>query len=104
MEHQIKVLAEAMTNNQAKHLIQTHVHSLHFENGHLIIYVHNAAPLHELENSEMDVHLQKGIAKVYGEEMTYEFRLNKPEKSNEESEIGQQHSFNLIHDSKMGRK
>lgn len=105
MEHKIKILAEAMTNSHAKHLVQTHVRSLHFENGHLIVYTENAAPLHEFENPEMDKHIKKGIEKVYGEDITYEFRLNKPDKDyDKEEELGQQHNFNLIHDLKKGRK
>ena len=77
MEHQIKELTEAITNTHAKHLVESHVKELKFENEHLTIYVDNAHPLHELENSEMDHHLQNGMEKVYGKDITYELKLLK---------------------------
>jgi hypothetical protein len=104
MEHQIKKFAEVMTNSKAQHLIKTHVRSLLFENNHLIIFVDNTAPLHEFNNPEMDVHLNKGIGEIYGEDITYEFKLNKPENNDKKEELGQQHNFNLMHDRKKGRK
>jgi hypothetical protein len=78
MEHKIKELADAITNTHTKNLVQSHVKGLHFENEHLIIYVDNAAPLHELETDECDHHLQGGMEKVYGD-ISYELRLDKPE-------------------------
>ena len=77
MEHKIKELAEAITNTHAKDLIQSHVKGLFFENEHLIIYLDNASPLHELETEEMDHHLQSGMEKVYGPDITYELKLEK---------------------------
>jgi hypothetical protein len=79
MEHGIKALAEAITHTHTKNLIQSHVKELHFENNHLIIFVDNAAPLHEFETKEIDHHLQKGIGKLYeeeGEDITYELRIH----------------------------
>lgn len=77
MEHKIKELAEAITNAHAKHLVQSHVKELHFENEHLTIYIDNAGPLHELEWEEMDHHLKSALEKVYGEDITYELKLFK---------------------------
>ena len=82
MEHEIKALAEAITNTHAKHLVESHVKELKLEDEHLTIYVDNAAPLHELENDEMDHHLQNGMEKVYGD-ITYEFKLHKPDTPHE---------------------
>jgi hypothetical protein len=83
MEHQIKALANAIISARVKHLIQTHVKELHFENNHLIIYFNNAAPLHELAEGEYDRHLKDGLEKVYGKDITYELRLWKPVKKHE---------------------
>ena len=77
MEHQIKELAEAITNTHAKNLVESHVKELKFENEHLTIYVDNAHPLHELESAEMDHHLKSALEKVYGEDITYELKLFK---------------------------
>ena len=75
MNPKIKELADAITNTHTKNLVQSHVKELHFENDHLIIYVDNAAPLHELEGEECDHHLQSGMEKVYGD-ITYELKLH----------------------------
>ena len=77
MEHQIKALAELITHEHTKHLVKTHVRELHFENKHLIVYVDNAAPLHEFEEKENDKQLQKALNKLYGEDITYEVKLHK---------------------------
>ena len=78
MEHKIKTLVEAITNGHTKDLIQAHVKELTFneEAKHLIIYVDNAAPIHELESEEGDHHLNSGLKKVYGEDITYEVKLH----------------------------
>ncbi|MBN1258785.1 hypothetical protein JXA05_03435 [Candidatus Peregrinibacteria bacterium] len=77
MEHQIKALAELITHAHTKHLVQTHVKELHFENKHLVIYVDNAAPLHEFTENENDKHLKKALEERYGEDITYEVKLHK---------------------------
>ena len=78
MEHKIKTLAEAITNGQTKNLVQSHVKELVFneETQHLMIYVDNAGPLHELEEEEGDHHLKNGLEAVYGEEITYELKMH----------------------------
>ncbi|MBI5422187.1 hypothetical protein HZA44_03570 [Candidatus Peregrinibacteria bacterium] len=75
MEHQIKKLAEAMTHAKLHKLIMSHVKELLLENNHLIIFVDNAAPLHEMSEKAMDEHLKKGLESVYGTEITYELRV-----------------------------
>ncbi len=78
MEHQIKQLAEAITNGHTKEIVQAHVKELDFneEAKHLIIYVDNAAPKHELESKEGDHHLNSGLVKVYGDDITYEVKMH----------------------------
>lgn len=76
-----------MTHAHAKHLIENHVKELRLEGNHLTIYVDNVHPLHELETTEMDHHLQGGLEKIYGD-VTYEFKLYKGETPHErEKEI-----------------
>jgi hypothetical protein len=77
MEHDIKLLAEAITHTHTHDLVYSHVKALHFENNHLVIYVDNAATLHELSDTEADHHLQDGMEKVYGEDITYEIKIYK---------------------------
>ena len=77
MEHKIKALVEAINNTHIKDLVQNHVNNLHFEDKHLIIFVDNAAPLHEFETEETDDHLKPVLEKIYGENITYEFRIEK---------------------------
>ncbi len=79
MEHKIKVLAEAITNNHTKNLVQSHVKELEFDEDakHLTLHVDNAHPLHELESAEMDHHLKSALEEVYGEDITYELKLFK---------------------------
>jgi hypothetical protein len=79
MEHEIKKLADAVTNKHIKNLVLSHVDELHFENNHLIVYVDNAGPFHELEGEEGGHHLKTAMEKVYGEGITYEFKLSKGE-------------------------
>ena len=74
MEHKIKELAEAMTNTHVKHLIQTNVKEVKFEDNHLTIYLDNKGPLNELSEKENDHHLQNGMEKVYGD-ISYELKL-----------------------------
>ena len=89
MEHQIKMLAEAITNGHTKNLIQTNVKELTFneETRHLVIYVDNAGPLHELADDECDHHLRSGLEKVYGEDITYEVKMHKPGMHEREKEV-----------------
>ncbi len=90
MNHEIKALAEAITNGHTKDLIQSHVKELHFENNHLTIFVDNAAPLHKFETKEIDHHLQKGIEKIYEEEekdITYELKLYTEETPHEREKL-----------------
>ncbi|MFH0820268.1 MAG: hypothetical protein V1908_00690, partial [Candidatus Peregrinibacteria bacterium] len=47
---------------------------LKLTDGHLVIFVDNAGPLHELSSKELDPHLLKGLEKVYGAEITYELK------------------------------
>jgi hypothetical protein len=75
MEHKLKELVEALTNQHTKDLIETHARELRFENNHLTIYLDNAAPLHELEEEDNDKHLRDGLEKVFGEDITYEVKL-----------------------------
>jgi hypothetical protein len=77
MEHEIKKLADAVTNKHIKNLVLSHVDELHFENNHLIVYVDNAGPFHELEGEEGEHHLKSAMEKVYGEDITYEFKIYK---------------------------
>ena len=77
MEHQIKALAELIAHEHTKHLVKTHVRELHFENKHLIVYVDNAAPLHEFKEKGNDQQLEKALNKLYGEDITYEVKLYK---------------------------
>lgn len=78
MKPEIKALAEAITSGHTKSLIQTHVKELEFNEDarHLIIYVDNAGPMHELESDEGDHHLNSGLSKVYGDDITYEVKMH----------------------------
>ncbi len=90
MDHNVKALAEAITNSHTSHLVHSHVKELDFdeEANHLTIHVDNAAPLHELESKECDHHLQSGMEKIYGD-ITYELKLHKADSgSDREKGIG----------------
>jgi hypothetical protein len=105
MDHQIKLLAEAVESPHAKKLIESHVKALHFENNHLIVYVDNAHPFHEMIEEKMEHHFKVGMEKVYGEDITYEFKLHKSNKPNEEEkETGREYNFSLIRGQKKGKK
>ena len=77
MEHKIKELAEAITHVHTRNLVQSHVVdlSLNEETRHLVIYVDNAGPMHELSNDEGDHHLNSGLSEVYGDDITYEIKV-----------------------------
>lgn len=94
MEHKIKTLAEAITNAHTKHLVQSHVKELAFneETRHLIIYVDNAGPLHELSDEECDHHLNSALEKVYGDDITYELKMH--HSGMHEREKGVPHNIN----------
>lgn len=77
MEHKLKLLAEAAEGHNLKSLITSHVKELALENGHLIVYVDNAAPLHELSEKGMDEQLRKALEKIFDPSITYELRLHK---------------------------
>lgn len=78
MDSQVKKLAEAITNGHVSSLIHSHVKELTFDDAtkHLIIHMDNVGPLHDLEGKEEDKHLNKGLAEVYGEDITYELRTH----------------------------
>ncbi len=78
MNHDIKTLAEAITHTHTQGLVQSHVKALNFDEGakHLVVVVDNAGPLHELESKDGDHHLNAGLEKVYGEDITYELKLH----------------------------
>lgn len=98
MEHQIKKLAEAITHNHTKKLIQTHVKALVFneETRHLSIFVDNAHPLHELAEKKEDLHLKAGLEKVYGDDITYDIRMHGETPSDKEKQVGREISYSLI--------
>lgn len=98
MEHQIKKLVEAITHKHTKKLIQTHVRGLIFneETKHLMIYVDNAHPLHELAEKKEDHHLKNGLEKVYGDDITYEIRLHGEEPSDKEKQEHREISYSLL--------
>lgn len=98
MEHKIKVLAEAITHNHTKKLIQTHVKGLVFneEAKHLIIYVDNAGPLHQLVTDKEDHHLKNGLEKIYGEDITYEIKMHGETPSDKEKQLGREHNYSLL--------
>jgi len=77
MDSKIKALAEAITHTKTKNVVQSHVKSLEFseDTRHLVITLDNAGPLHELEEGEGDKHLNAGLVKVYGEDITYVLKL-----------------------------
>ena len=77
MEHAIKTLAEAITHKHTRSLVESHVKELSFENNHLMIYVDNAGPLHELSDKETEEHLRKALEEIYGVDSTYEFKIYK---------------------------
>jgi hypothetical protein len=89
MEHKIKMLAEAITSAHTKNLIQAHVKELNFneESQHLIIVLDNAGPLHELSDEEGTHHLVSGLEKIYGENITYQFKLQSDEGSGREKAV-----------------
>jgi hypothetical protein len=78
MEHKIKALADAITHVHTRSLIQTHVRDMVFneETRHLVIYVDNAAPMHELQTDEGDHHLNSGLSEIYGDDITYEVKIH----------------------------
>jgi hypothetical protein len=78
MEHLIKTLSENIGNAQLKKLVASHVKELLLENGHLVIFVDNAAPLREMSEKSMDEHMKKALEKVYDPKTTYEFKLFHP--------------------------
>lgn len=90
MNHDIKTLAEAITNTKISNLVKTHVNGLNFdeENRHLKIFVDNAGPLHELEDKDGDHHLNNGLVKVYGDDITYELKMGGGDMSDREKGIG----------------
>jgi len=98
MEHKIKALAEAITHSHTKKLIQTHVKGLVFneEAKHLIIFVDNAHPLHELAEENEDHHLKNGLEKIYGKDITYEVKMHGEVPSEKEKQMGREHSYNLL--------
>ncbi len=83
MDHEVKQLAESITSAHTKNLVISHVKELKFEDGHLTIYVDNAGPIHELESEDIDHHLKSGMEKVYGEDITYELKIHKPDTPHE---------------------
>lgn len=71
-------MAQAITNHHVKSLVESHVKELSFDESarHLIIFMDNVGPLHELEGKEEDKHLNKALAEVYGDDITYEFKTH----------------------------
>lgn len=98
MDHQIKKLVEAVTHKQTKKLIETHLRELVFneETKHLVIYVDNARPLHELAEKNEDRHLRNGLAKVYGDDITYEIRLHGESPSDKEKQVSREITYSLL--------
>jgi hypothetical protein len=79
MHHDIKLLVEATEHEKLKKLLESHVKELTYEkeSKHLVIYVDNATPLHELDDKEMNEPLRKCLEKVYDVDSTYEIRIFK---------------------------
>ena len=98
MEHKIKALVEAIAHNHTKKLIQTHVRGLVFneEAKHLVIFVDNAGPLHELAERKEDHHLVKGLEKIYGTDITYEIKMHAEKASEKEKQIGRDANYSLL--------
>ena len=82
MEHQIKLIAEAIKSQATRMLVESHVKEVMMgDNGHLTLEVDNAQPLHSLSEKENDEHLRKALEAVYGDAVeTYELKLHKSAK------------------------
>jgi|GEM_PF-2411841 len=98
MEHKIKTLVEAITHGHTKKLIETHVKGLVFneDTQHLVIFVDNAGPLHELAEKNEDRHLKSGLEKVYGTDITYEIKMHGETPSDKEKQIGRDINYSLL--------
>lgn len=82
MNPNIKALYQAVGNTHLKKSIQTHVKEIKLKSvknkNHLVIYLDNIGPLHEMDSGEMEEHLQKGLEKLYEDpKLTYELKLYK---------------------------
>lgn len=77
MEHKIKEIASNLEEGHIKDLVKKHINGIYFENSHLTLFVDNASALHELEEKNTDKTLCNALEKVYGEDITYEFKLEK---------------------------
>lgn len=83
MDREIKVLAESIGNTHLSKLVLTHVKELVLKEAHLMIYIDNQGPLHEMESKEMDEHLRKALEKIYDPNITYELKLYNPNSRHE---------------------
>jgi len=98
MEHKIKALAEAITSGHTKSLVRAHVKELVFneETRHLVIYIDNAGPLHELSTEEGDHHLNSGLKVIYGDDITYELKMHGGTPNEKEKMVGHDVSYHHL--------
>lgn len=83
MDHVIKAFAQHITRKRTYNIVYENVVEIVYKDGHVVIFVDNAGPLHELEESQHDAQIKKAIDQIYGEESTYELKLIKSNKTHE---------------------
>ncbi|MFA5986003.1 MAG: hypothetical protein WC819_01480 [Parcubacteria group bacterium] len=92
MKHEIKAFVESMTRKQTQDLFTTHVVDVSQEATHVVIWVDNVQPLHELSHDDHDEQIKKAVDHVCGEGCTYEVKVHKGNMVHERSNHVQRHA------------
>lgn len=83
MDHAIKEFAQNITHKRTHDIVYENVVEIVHTDGHVVIFVDNAGPLHELKESQHDKQIAKSINHIYGSDSTYEIKLVKPNTTHE---------------------
>ncbi len=77
MKHSIKKFMQLITHKRTQDIFYSNVVDIVSKNEHVVIFVDNVKPVHELSRSKHDEQIKKVIDRIYGEQFTYEVRLVK---------------------------
>lgn len=77
MKKEIKQFMNVITRKRTQDLFHENITDVVHKGDHVVFYVDNAGPLHELNDPSHDAQIKKAVDHVCGEGCTYEVKIAK---------------------------
>jgi hypothetical protein len=77
MKQEINNFVRVITRKRTRDIFYNNVTNISRKDDHVVVYVDNAGPLHELNDAAHDAQIKKAVDQICGEECTYEVKMAK---------------------------